>query len=123
MRMAALRVDVFSIFPEYFSGPLGASLLGRARELGALDVRVHDPRAHSTDRHRSVDDAPYGGGAGMVMTPGPLFPAVGSVPPPRPLSPRAAGGARFDQAVARQLAQGEGFSLICGRYEGVDQRV
>jgi tRNA (guanine37-N1)-methyltransferase len=118
-----MRIDVFSIFPEYFSGPLDASLLGRARAAAVLDVRVHDPRDHTSDRHRSVDDAPFGGGAGMVMTPGPLFAAVEAVVPPRPLFLLTAGGTRFDQAMARELASSGGFSLICGRYEGVDQRV
>jgi tRNA (guanine37-N1)-methyltransferase len=118
-----MRVDVFSIFPEWFSGPLDASLLGRARADGRLDVRVHDPRDFTTDRHRSVDDAPYGGGAGMVMAPGPLFGAVEAVDPPRPLLLLSAAGRRFDQAFAGELAAGAGFSLVCGRYEGVDQRV
>ncbi|MFI5045692.1 MAG: tRNA (guanosine(37)-N1)-methyltransferase TrmD [Acidimicrobiia bacterium] len=118
-----MRVDVFSLFPEYFTGPLGASLLGRARDAGVLDVRVHDPRAHTADRHRTVDDAPYGGGAGMVMMPGPLFAAVEATEPPHPLLLLSASGRRFDQAVARDLAAGDGFSLLCGRYEGVDQRV
>ena len=117
------RVDVFTIFPEYLDGPLGLSLVGRARSEGRLDLRLHDPRAVTTDRHRSVDDEPFGGGAGMVMTPGPLFAAVEAVAPPRPLLLLAAGGRRFDQRVARDLAAGTGFSLICGRYEGVDQRV
>jgi tRNA (guanine37-N1)-methyltransferase len=118
-----VRVDVFSIFPEWFAGPLDASLLGKARADGRLDVRLHDPRTFSTDRHRSVDDTPYGGGAGMVMTPGPLFDAVDAVGPARPLLLLSAGGRPFDQAVAAELAAGDGFSLICGRYEGVDQRV
>ncbi len=118
-----MRVDVFSIFPEWFAGPLDASLLGRARADGRLDVRVHDPRGFTTDRHRSVDDAPYGGGAGMVMAPGPLFDAVEAVDPPRPLLLLSAAGRRFDQAFAHELAAGDGFSLVCGRYEGVDQRV
>lgn len=118
-----MRVDVFSIFPEWFSGPLDASLLGRARVDGRLEVRIHDPRGFTTDRHRSVDDAPYGGGAGMVMAPGPLFDAVEAVGPPRPLLLLSAAGRRFDQAFAAELAAGSGFSLICGRYEGVDQRV
>jgi tRNA (guanine37-N1)-methyltransferase len=118
-----VRVDVFSIFPEWFAGPLEASLLGKARAEGRLDVRVHDPRTFTADRHRSVDDAPYGGGAGMVMTPGPLFDAVDAVDPPRPLLLLSAAGRPFDQAVAVELASGAGFSLICGRYEGVDQRV
>ena len=118
-----MRVDVFSIFPDYFSGPLDASLLGRARADGLLDVRVHDPRHVTTDRHRSVDDAPYGGGAGMVMAPGPLFDAVEAAAPPRPLLLLSPSGRRFDQSVARELAALDGFSLLCGRYEGVDQRV
>lgn len=118
-----MRIDVFTIFPEYLAGPLGASLLGKARERGLLDVRVHDVRDWTDDRHRSVDDTPFGGGAGMVMTPGPLFAAVEAVEPPRPLLLCAAAGRRFDQAGARELAAGTGFSLICGRYEGVDQRV
>jgi tRNA (guanine37-N1)-methyltransferase len=118
-----MRIDVFSIFPEYLEGPLGVSLLGRARAEGRLDVRLHDPREHTDDVHRSVDDAPFGGGAGMVMAPEPLFRAVEAADPPRPLYLLAAAGRRFDQALARELAAGEGFSLLCGRYEGVDQRV
>ncbi|MBA2327380.1 MAG: tRNA (guanosine(37)-N1)-methyltransferase TrmD [Actinobacteria bacterium] len=118
-----MRVDVFSIFPEYFGGPLGASLLGRARELGLVDVRVHDPRDWTTDRHRSVDDTPFGGGAGMVMAPEPVFAAVEAVEPARPLLLLSPAGERFVQDRARGLAAGPGFSLVCGRYEGVDQRV
>ena len=86
-------------------------------------MHLHDPRAFTTDRHRSVDDAPFGGGAGMVMAPGPLWDAVEAVGPPRPLFLLSPGGRRFDQAVARELAALPGFSLLCGRYEGVDQRV
>lgn len=118
-----MRIDVFTIFPEYLRGPLEASLLGRARQRGLLDVRLHDPREWTTDRHRTVDDAPFGGGAGMVMTPGPLFAAVEATGPPRPLYLLAAGGRPFDQAFAAELAATDGFSLLCGRYEGVDQRV
>ena len=118
-----MRIDVFTIFPDYLAGPLGASLLGKARSRGVLDLRIHDVRDWTDDRHRSVDDTPFGGGAGMVMTPGPLFAAVEGVQPPRPLLLCAAAGRRFSQAVARDLAAGEGFSLVCGRYEGVDQRV
>jgi tRNA (guanine37-N1)-methyltransferase len=117
------RVDVFTIFPEYVDVPLRLSLAGRARGAGLLDVRVHDPRAWATDRHRTVDDAPFGGGAGMVMRPEPLFDAVEAVAPPRPLLLLSASGRRLDQAVVRELAAGAGFSLVCGRYEGVDQRV
>ena len=118
-----MRVDVFTIFPTYFEGPLRASLLGRARDRGLIEVRVHDPREYATDMHHSVDDTPFGGGAGMVMTPEPLFAAVEAVDPPRPLFLLSAAGRRFDQPTAERLAQRDGFSLLCGRYEGVDQRV
>jgi tRNA (guanine37-N1)-methyltransferase len=118
-----VRIDVFTIFPGFFAGALEASLLGRARERGLLDLRLHDPRDWTTDRHRAVDDTPFGGGAGMVMMPEPLFAAVEAVDPPRPLWLLSAAGRRFDQALARELAEGPGFSLLCGRYEGVDQRV
>jgi tRNA (guanine37-N1)-methyltransferase len=118
-----VRVDVFSIFPEVVDSFCSASLLGKARTAGLLDLRCHDIRDHATDVHRSVDDAPYGGGAGMVMTPDPIFAAVEAVAPPRPLWLLGPGGRRFDQSVARELAAGDGFSLLCGRYEGVDHRV
>ena len=118
-----MRIDVFSAFPEYFETPLRVSLLGRARERELLDVRVHDLREFATDRHRSLDDAPFGGGAGMVMLPEPLFAAVEAVRPPRPLLLLSAAGEPFGQARAAELAGGAGFSLLCGRYEGVDQRV
>jgi tRNA (guanine37-N1)-methyltransferase len=118
-----MRVDVFTVFPEYVEGPLGLSLVGRARDAGLLDVRVYDLRDWTKDVHRSVDNAPFGGGAGMVMMPEPIFAAVEAVQPPRPLLLLSASGPRFDQARARELAAGNGFSLLCGRYEGVDQRV
>ncbi len=118
-----MRIDVFTIFPEYLDAPLRVSIVGRARESGLLDVRLHNPREVTTDPHRSVDDEPFGGGAGMVMMPGPLFDAVEVAQPLRPLFLLSASGRRFDQAMAAELAAGDGFSLICGRYEGVDQRV
>lgn len=118
-----MRIDVFTLFPDYLAGPLGASLLGKAQARGILDLRVHDVRDWAEDRHRSVDDTPFGGGAGMVMTPGPLFAAVEEIAPPRPLLLCAAAGTPFTQVMARELAAGAGFSLLCGRYEGVDQRV
>lgn len=118
-----MRVDVFSIFPEVVEEFCSASLLGKARTAGLLDLRCHDIRDHTTDVHRSVDDAPYGGGAGMVMTPDPIFAAVEAAAPPRPLWLLGPGGRRFDQSIARELAAGDGFSLLCGRYEGVDHRV
>ena len=118
-----MRIDVFTIFPGLVDGYLGASLIGKARARGLLDLRVHDLRSAATDPHRSVDDAPFGGGAGMVLAPEPLFGAVEAVDPPRPLFLLAPTGRRFDQETARELAAGGGFSLLCGRYEGVDQRV
>jgi tRNA (guanine37-N1)-methyltransferase len=118
-----VRIDVFTIFPEYLSGPLDLSLIGRARERGLVDLRLHDPRDHTDDRHRTVDDTPFGGGPGMVMRPEPLFDAVEAARPPRPLLLLSASGRRFDQAYARELVATDGFSLLCGRYEGVDQRV
>jgi len=108
------------------SGYCGTSILGRAADAGALDVRVHDLRQGADDARRSVDDSPFGGGAGMVLTPDPIFRCVEAVPDlPRPLFLLAPGGRRFDQGVATELAgRGSGgFSLLCGRYEGVDQRV
>ncbi len=119
----AVRIDVFTIFPDYLTGPLGLALIGRARENALLDVRLHDPRDYTTDRHRSVDDSPFGGGPGMVMRPEPLFAAVEALHPPRPLWLLSAGGRPFDQSLARELATTGGFSMVCGRYEGVDQRV
>lgn len=119
----ALRIDVFTIFPELVSGFAAESLLGKAQTKGLLDIRAQDLRAHTSDVHRTVDDAPFGGGAGMVLMPEPLVAAVEAVDPPRPLYLLGPGGRRFDQAMARELAASEGFSLLCGRYEGVDQRV
>jgi tRNA (guanine37-N1)-methyltransferase len=118
-----MRIDVFTIFPDLVEGFAGASLLGRARQKALLDVRVHDLRATTTDVHRTVDDSPFGGGAGMVLMPEPVFAAVEAAEPPRPLYLLGPGGRRLDQALARELAGGDGFSLLCGRYEGVDARV
>jgi len=124
-----VRIDVFTIFPDVITSYCGTSILGRAVDAGALDVRVHDLRRGADDPRRSVDDSPFGGGAGMVMMAEPLFRCVESVPDlPRPLYLLAPGGRRFDQDVATELAAlagspTAGFSLLCGRYEGVDQRV
>ncbi len=118
-----LRIDVFTIFPALVQTFFETSVLGRGQAAGALELSVHDLRMATTDNHRSVDDQPYGGGAGMVMMPVPLFSAVEQVDPPRPLLVLSPGGRRFDQAMAAELAGSGGFSLLCGRYEGVDQRV
>ena len=118
-----MRIDVLTIFPEMVRGFAAESLLGRAQRDGLVDLRVHDLRDAATGVHRSVDDAPFGGGAGMVMTPGPIFDTVEREQPPRPLFLLGPGGRRLDQAFAAELAAGDGFSLLCGRYEGVDDRV
>jgi tRNA (guanine37-N1)-methyltransferase len=118
-----MRIDVFTIFPEMVADFAGRSLLGKAQDAGTLEVRVHDLRSQALDPHRSVDDAPFGGGAGMVLMPEPLFAAVEAVEPPRPLLALGPAGRRFDQSWARDLATLDGFSLLCGRYEGVDERV
>ncbi|MFP3900885.1 MAG: tRNA (guanosine(37)-N1)-methyltransferase TrmD [Acidimicrobiia bacterium] len=118
-----MRIDVFTIFPAMVEHFADQSLIGKARAAGTLEVRVHDLRSCATDPHRSVDDAPFGGGAGMVLAPEPLFAAVEHVDPPRPLLHLGPAGRRFDQAAARELAGLDGFSLLCGRYEGVDERV
>jgi len=126
---ASFRVDVFTLFPEVVEHYGAASILGRARGRGRLDLRTHDIRESTHDVHRTVDDSPFGGGAGMVLAPEPVFEAVETVAAapdglPRPLFLLSASGRRFDQGVAQELADlPGGFSLLCGRYEGVDQRV
>jgi tRNA (guanine37-N1)-methyltransferase len=119
-----VRIDVFTLFPDMVAGFASQSLLGKANERGLLDVRTHDLRAETSDVHRTVDDAPFGGGAGMVLKPEPVFAAVEAVEDaPRPLFLLGPGGRTFDQAMARELATSGGFSLLCGRYEDVDQRI
>jgi tRNA (guanine37-N1)-methyltransferase len=113
---------VLTIFPELVEAFAGTSLIGKARERGVLDLRVIDLRAFTHDRHRSVDDTPYGGGSGMVMKPGPIIEALDSLPTCRRvlLTPQ---GHPFDQSVARRLAEEGEIVFLCGRYEGVDERV
>ncbi|HWJ61738.1 MAG TPA: tRNA (guanosine(37)-N1)-methyltransferase TrmD [Acidimicrobiales bacterium] len=118
-----MRIDVFTIFPDLVEGFTSQALLGKAQDRGLLDIRAHDLRSETTDPHRTVDDSPFGGGAGMVLMPEPLFAAVEAADPPRPLFLMGPGGRTLDQAFARELAAGDGFSLLCGRYEGVDARV
>lgn len=119
-----MRIDVITIFPEMVREPLRTSLLGRGIERGLLDVRVHDLRDHGFGKHRTIDDRPYGGGAGMVMRPEPIFAAVEGLEAPDAhvilMSPR---GRRLDQAAVERLSGSEHLVLICGRYEGVDERV
>ena len=126
-----MRIDVVSIFPEYLAA-LELSLIGRARQDGLLDVRVHDLREFTFDRHRTVDDTPYGGGAGMVMKPEPWALALESIADdaavsgvadrPTPLVPTPSGEV-FRQATAAQLAEQQHLVIACGRYEGIDERV
>ena len=119
-----MRIDVFTIFPGIFESPFRESLLGKAIETGILDVRVHDIRDFTTDRHRQVDDEPYGGGPGMVMKPEPVFAAVLSLGDgPKRVILLSPAGRRLDQALARELAREPWLVLVCGRYEGVDERV
>ncbi len=118
-----LRTEVFTLFPEMIDDYVGRSILGRAIGAGNLEVHCHDLRLATVDVHRTVDDSPFGGGAGMVLMPEPVFAAVETVSPVRPLILLGPGGRRFDQGVATELAALDGFSLLCGRYEGVDERI
>ena len=118
-----MRIDVFTLFPALVDDFCSVSLLGKAREAHMVDVRCHNIRDFATDVHRTVDDTPFGGGAGMLMRPDPIFDAVEHVKPPRPLFLLGPGGQKFDQDLAQSLSELDGFSLLCGRYEGVDHRV
>jgi len=123
-----VRIDVVSIFPDYLA-PLELSLIGKARQDGILDLNVHDLRTFTTDKHRTVDDTPYGGGAGMVMKPEPWAQALESVASAAPGKRRpvlvvpSPAGERFTQATAYELAEEEQLVFACGRYEGIDERV
>lgn len=119
-----MKIDVLTLFPGMFSGPLDESIVGRARETGRLDLRIHNLRDYTHDRHRTVDDRPFGGGPGMVLKPEPVFEAVESLGTEQTrvilLTPA---GRLFDQAKARELAEMPHLLLLCGSYEGVDERV
>ncbi|GAA1492334.1 tRNA (guanosine(37)-N1)-methyltransferase TrmD [Curtobacterium herbarum] len=120
-----MRIDIVTIFPEFF-GVLDVSLLGRARQGGLLDLHVHDLRSWTTDRHRTVDDTPYGGGAGMVMKPEPWAEALSSIlrsDGSSTLVVPTPAGTPFRQTIARSLAEHEHLVFACGRYEGIDARV
>jgi tRNA (guanine37-N1)-methyltransferase len=121
-----MRFDIITIFPEFFAGPLDYGIVRRAREARLIETRVHDLRAFTHDRHRTVDDRPFGGGEGMVMKPEPLFDAVESLGAEKSSSAivlLSAAGKLFRQETARRFAELERMVLICGRYEGVDERV
>ena len=129
---AAMKIDIVTIFPDFFRGPLDHGIIRRAREAGLAAIEVHDLRAFAHDRHKTVDDRPFGGGEGMVLKPEPIFECIEALN----VAPRegrnelgesvvllSAQGKRFDQSVANELAVLERIVLICGRYEGVDERV
>jgi tRNA (guanine37-N1)-methyltransferase len=122
-RRAPLRVNVITIFPEFFTAPLGLSIPSRARDAGAVEYRIIDLRDFTHDRHRTVDDAPYGGGAGMVMKPGPFFEAVESIGATAPIVLMSARGKPFSHADAVRFSQGTELTVLCGHYKDVDQRV
>jgi len=127
-------LDLVTIFPDFFRGPLDYGILRRAREAGLVEIRVHDLREFTRDRHRTVDDRPFGGGEGMVLKPEPIFECIEKLHV-APRDTRVAGeakdsiillsaqGRRLDQALAQELAALDRIVLICGRYEGVDERV
>jgi len=127
-----VQIQIITIFPDFFHGPLDYGIVRRAREAGLVKIEIHDLRAFTRDRHRTVDDRPFGGGAGMVLKPEPIFECVESLNV-APREERAAAkqsvvllsaqGKRFDQKLASELAELERLVLICGRYEGVDERV
>ena len=117
------RADILTLFPAMFPGPLGESLAGRALEAGTWSLKVTDIREFGLGRHRAVDDTPFGGGAGMVLRPDVVDQAIGAVADDRPLIFLTPRGAPLTQAKVRELAEGPGAILVCGRFEGIDQRV
>ena len=119
-----MKIDVLTLFPEMFSGPMDVSIVGRARKAGLLDLRLQNLRQWTHDRHKTVDDKPFGGGAGMVLKPEPIFEAVESLADDKThVILTAPAGRPFTQAIARELSQKEHLLIICPSYEGVDDRV
>jgi len=123
----AVIFHVLTIFPEFFEGPFAHGVVKRARDAGLVEIRIHNLRDWTSDRHKTVDDRPFGGGEGMVLKPEPVFQAVESIWPERRPDQKvvllSAQGRLFDQSVANRLSRESGLLLICGRYEGVDERV
>ena len=117
-----MRFDILTIFPEFFQSPFAHGIVAKAIESKLIDIQIHDLRQWTTDRHRTVDDRPFGGGEGMLLKPQPIFEAVESIKPTRTIL-LSAQGKRFDQATARRLTEYPEILLICGRYEGVDERI
>ena len=122
-----MRFQILTIFPDFFTGPFQHGVVAKAAEAGLIQIQIHDLRNWTHDRHRTVDDRPFGGGEGMLLKPAPIFEAVESIWPERTPGKRlvllSAQGQRFDQEAARRLSQYKELFLICGRYEGVDERV
>ena len=122
-----MHFQILTIFPDFFAGPFQHGVVAKAAEAGLIQIQIHDLRNWTHDRHRSVDDRPFGGGEGMLLKPAPIFEAVESIWPERTPGKRlvllSAQGQRFDQEAARRLSQYKELFLICGRYEGVDERV
>ena len=130
-----MKIDILTIFPDFFRGPLDYGIIRRARELALVEINIHDLRNFTKDKHRTVDDRPFGGGEGMVLKPEPIFECVESMGGIAPREERASGstkqsvillsaqGRRLDQSLASQLSAVERMVLICGRYEGVDERI
>ena len=122
-----MRFHIITIFPDFFLGPFRHGVIGRAQADGRLDIQIHDLRNWTYDRHRTVDDRPFGGGEGMLLKPQPLFEAVEAILPERTSQQRAillsAQGRLFNQSLAREMAALDDLLMVCGRYEGVDERV
>jgi tRNA (guanine37-N1)-methyltransferase len=130
-----MKIDILTIFPDFFRGPLDYGIVRRARETGLVEISIHDLRAFTKDKHRTVDDRPFGGGEGMVLKPEPIFECVESFGDVAPRAARLSGaakrsvillsaqGRRLDQALAAELSSLDRIVLICGRYEGVDERI
>lgn len=118
-----MHFDIFTLFPTMFQGPFTESILKRAQERGLLSIALHNIRDATTDKHHIVDDYPYGGGAGMVMKPEPIFAAIEAVHQTGPIIYLTPQGRLFNQEIAQQLAQESHITLLCGHYEGIDERV
>ncbi len=118
-----MHFDIFTLFPEMFRGPLTESILKRAQERDLLSFALHNIRDATTDKHHVVDDYPYGGGAGMVMKPDPIFAAIEAIHRGGPIIYMSPQGRLFNQQIARELAGNERITLLCGHYEGIDERV
>lgn len=118
-----MHFDVFTLFPDMFNGPFTESILKRAQERELLSIGLHNIRDATTDKHHVVDDYPYGGGAGMVMKPDPIFRSIEAVYQGGPIIYMSPQGRRFNQAIARELAQEPRITLLCGHYEGIDERI